>query len=49
MKKMVFGQMAMAWLIIAVVVVDVMKRNSIITMVAELFSLIAAMGLVVKI
>uniref|UniRef100_A0A565C2W1 Uncharacterized protein n=2 Tax=Arabis nemorensis TaxID=586526 RepID=A0A565C2W1_9BRAS len=40
--------MAMAWLIIAVVVVDVMKHNSIITMVAELFSLVAAMGLVIQ-
>ncbi|CAL9241861.1 unnamed protein product [Arabidopsis halleri] len=48
MKKIFFIQMATTWLIIAVVIFDVMKRNSKIAMAAELFSLAVAMALVTK-
>ncbi|CAH2046378.1 unnamed protein product [Thlaspi arvense] len=48
MKKMYFIQMAVVCLIIAVVAVDVMKRSSVTTVAAELFSLAAAMTLVIK-
>lgn len=49
MKKIFFVQMATTWLVIAVVIFDVMNRNSIITMAAELFSLAVAMALMVRI
>ncbi|CAD5333993.1 unnamed protein product [Arabidopsis thaliana] len=48
MKKMFLIQMAATWLIIAVVIFDVMKRNSTITMAAELSSLAVAMALMIK-
>ncbi|KAL1223955.1 Protein PHLOEM PROTEIN 2-LIKE A5 [Cardamine amara subsp. amara] len=48
MNKLLFVQIATAWLTIAVVVVAVMKSKSTITMAAEVSTLVASIALVMK-